>query len=89
MRKIKALIQWWMLLDLKQHKHWCKIEPEGNNTGRCEHQIGCWFCTGLFCANVERKDCPTCSAMTDEQKWALSRQMAERRAAARLAKAGS
>lgn len=71
--KWRALIQWFMALDVQSHRHWCKLQPEGHNSGRCEHQTTCWYCTGLLCVNVERKDCPKCASMSDEEKFEASR----------------
>lgn len=60
MNKIKALVQWFVRLELQHHKHWCTPNAHGVNDGRCEHQMVCWYCKGVFCANQERKDCPEC-----------------------------
>lgn len=59
MNKLKALVQWFMRLELKEHRHWCTI-PRGFNDSSCKHMTACWFCKGVFCANVERKDCSEC-----------------------------
>lgn len=81
--KFKALIQWFMSLEVQEHRHWCKLEPEGYNSGRCEHQSSCWYCTGLFCSHTERKDCPNCAAMSDEEKSEISRKLHEQWLASR------
>lgn len=62
--KFKALIQWFVMLERVQHRHWCTLEPAGHNDGRCEHQSTCWYCTGLFCANRERVNCSACLKAT-------------------------
>ena len=54
--KFKALLQWFVLLERKEHRHWCFIR----NPQECEHAYSCWMCKGSFCANIERKDCPKC-----------------------------
>jgi hypothetical protein len=65
MRKLKALLQWFILLDLQEHGHWCPMYGEYRLRDRmkrtqCPHHGYRWECTGIFCANVEQKDCPTC-----------------------------
>lgn len=60
--KLKSIIQWFMLLDLVEHGHWCFC----NRYDQKEKRINCpyegyrWMCKGLFCADVNKKDCPTC-----------------------------
>lgn len=55
MRKLKALLQWFVLLDLTEHRHWC-------DNRECYHHGVCWYCTGIFCGDHERKNCPNCGA---------------------------
>lgn len=52
--KFKALIQWFVLLELEEHRHWC---PTAND---CYHKSCAWYCKGLFCSHIERKPCPNC-----------------------------
>lgn len=69
--KIKALIQWFYLLELQAHPHWChyyaiiRRNPDGTYNeaeNPCVHRMRSWQCTGLFCAFQERKNCPNCEA---------------------------
>jgi hypothetical protein len=57
--KIKALIQWFVILERQTHHHWCTM-PKGFDDGSCEHMTSAWYCKGIWCANVESKDCPAC-----------------------------
>ena len=55
MNKIKALIQWFMSLEVQEHRHWCTTKTKN-------HWNECWMCVGLFCVNVDYKKCPKCIA---------------------------
>ena len=57
--KLKALLQWFVLLEREEHRHWCTM-PNGFNDSSCEHMTGAWMCNGIWCAKIERKDCPQC-----------------------------
>jgi hypothetical protein len=59
MSKLKALVQWFMALELQEHNHWCLNWPRDADS-RCQHQYSAWSCKGVFCANTEHKNCPTC-----------------------------
>ena len=54
-RKLKALLQWLVLLEIEHHRHWCE-------NLQCYHSAVCWDCDGIFCANRERKNCANCEA---------------------------
>lgn len=58
--KLKALAQWWYLLERTQHRHWCHGEEELRGEPNCEHLIGCWYCNGITCAGIERVNCAKC-----------------------------
>jgi hypothetical protein len=65
--KFKALVQWFVRLERQEHQHWCTLKPvpwspHGVNDSRCKHQSIAWRCNGVFCARIERKDCPDCVA---------------------------
>ena len=66
LKKIKGLVHWFVALEPIEHKHWYTLtgatkDEYGYNSGRCDHQIGCWYCSGWFCGNIERKDCVECT----------------------------
>ena len=62
-RKLAALIQWFIDLDVKEHDHWCSVmEADGRSHNYCRHRNIAWKCTGIFCASQRRKDCPECDA---------------------------
>jgi hypothetical protein len=67
--KIKALVQWFVQLEVQEHGHWCHYEW---HKGREEKRAACpykgyrWPCFGVLCANVERKDCYGCLKFLDE-----------------------
>lgn len=71
-KKLKALIQWFMLLELQEHRHWCELNINGTYND-CRHRNSCWMCVGLFCSNRERKNCPACE---DTVRVALERRKA-------------
>ena len=60
MKKLKALIQWFIQLELQEHRHWCHLCEADGTYNKCEHRSSCWMCSGVFCAGVERKNCPAC-----------------------------
>ena len=64
--KLVGLIHWWLLLEPIEHKHWCTYQkPDGTiktDEERCYHSGICWYCIGISCIGVERKDCPNCEA---------------------------
>ena len=63
--KFKALLQWFILLERVEHGHWCSMRGEDTDHDRAKRKQ-CpttgyrWDCKGIFCANQEYKDCPTC-----------------------------
>ena len=59
MNKLKALVQWFMALEVQEHLHWCLAWPRDKDS-HCQHQYAAWTCKGVFCANTERKNCPDC-----------------------------
>lgn len=70
LEKIKALVQWFMQLERSEHPHWCVFnwsDDDPPTYKRDEKRSACplkgyrWDCKGLFCANVERKNCPACA----------------------------
>jgi len=58
--KLKALIQWFVLLERQEHRHWCYHRIPRQD---CEHVSSCWMCNGIFCANIERLDCKECEKL--------------------------
>jgi len=74
MTKIRALIQWFLLLEVQEHKHWCE-----NRDCKRKHSFVFWNCTGILCVNTERKDCPSCTGKSnpnfsespDHDQWLL------------------
>jgi hypothetical protein len=69
MAKIKALVQWFMELELVAHGHWCifNFNTDDHPTYRrdskreaCPTKGYRWDCKGVFCSGVERKNCPAC-----------------------------
>jgi hypothetical protein len=63
--KLKALAQWFVALELKQHRHWCVNESnqkvrEAQRKNCVKPDGTCWYCTGVFCADESQKDCPNC-----------------------------
>lgn len=57
--KLKALLQWFIQLERTEHRHWCNHCPEHT----CQYEYRAWECRGIFCANIERRDCPACRTL--------------------------
>jgi hypothetical protein len=67
--KLAALLQWFVQLELQEHRHWCSLwEADGRSYNPCQHRTCCWMCTGIFCVGVERKDCLDCVERHAEQR---------------------
>ncbi len=58
-KKVKAILQWIVQLELQEHNHWC---PRIANY-ECRHSFAAWHCSGVFCANQEKKLCIECEAL--------------------------
>jgi hypothetical protein len=73
MSKLKALVQWFVQLELREHGHWCTnewITGRDEKRAACPHRGYRWSCYGVFCAGIERKDCPECKAWLRRANYA-------------------
>jgi hypothetical protein len=77
LEKIKALAQWWYLLERVEHRHWCLLHLQSKHSpyrdaerDKCDGSGGsrCWLCVGITCANVNEKDCPACVAQKEVER---------------------
>lgn len=59
--KLVGLYHWWKMLGPIPHNHWCT--PRYNDTeNSCKHAFIAWSCTGTFCLDQSRKNCPSCES---------------------------
>lgn len=71
--KLKALVQWFVQLELLPHSHVCTAPYTRfsyNKTKRelCPHKFEYYDCKGVFCGNIEEKDCEACERFVKENK---------------------